>query len=116
MVILTRLYVRGVMSDGAAATRRNFELFLEKYSEALCLFGSCPLPFVEGDDSSVIMKWMMTEFESLPGVISSASDFAAIFSTRSLLKLLELHDCANLQKFRAEVLNFPNTKCFSYLR
>jgi hypothetical protein len=49
------------------------------------------------------MKWIDTEFKALPGVISSASDFAAAFSIESILKLLHDFDCADLMKFREKL-------------
>jgi hypothetical protein len=59
---------------------------------------------------------MLTEFEALPDVISGASDFAAIFGIESLLKFLRTHDCADLEKFRVEALNFPHAASTSLIR
>jgi hypothetical protein len=63
-----------------------------------------------------MMKWMLTEFEALPEVISGASDFAAIFFIESLLKLLETNDCANLEKFHTAIQYFPNATSTSLIR
>jgi hypothetical protein len=47
---------------------------------------------------------MLKEFQALPNVISGASDFTALFSVESLLKLLYDFDCVELPKFCGALL------------
>jgi hypothetical protein len=54
------------------------------------------------------MDWMETEFKALSEVISGASDFAAAFSVESILKILHDFDCADLEKFRDKISQFPS--------
>jgi hypothetical protein len=62
------------------------------------------------------MEWIDTEFKALPEVISGASDFAAAFSVKSILKLLQDFDCADLVKFREKLPQFPDALSTSRLR
>lgn len=107
---------REAMSKGADGIQKNFKLLFEKYSEALGQFGTRPNPFPENEDASVVMDWMLTEFKALPEVISGASDFAAVFSVESLLKLLENYDCVDLEKFRGAIQQFPDASSTSLIR
>jgi hypothetical protein len=54
-------------------------------------------------------------FKTLPGVISGASDFVAVFSMESILKLLHDFDCADLVKFREKLTHFPDASSTSKL-
>jgi hypothetical protein len=56
---------------------------------------------------------MDVEFKALPGVISGASDFAAVFSVESILKLLHDFDCVDLVKFREKLPRFPDASSTS---
>jgi hypothetical protein len=49
-------------------------------------------------------------------VISGTSDFAAAFSVESILKILHDYDCADLEKFREKISQFPNAKSTAILR
>jgi hypothetical protein len=60
------------------------------------------------------MEWIDTEIKALPEVISGASDFAAVFSVESILKLLHDFDC--VEKFREELPQFPDASSTSWLR
>jgi hypothetical protein len=51
---------------------------------------------------------METEFKALTEVISGASDFAAAFSVESILKILHNFDCVDLEKFHANLSQFPS--------
>jgi hypothetical protein len=62
------------------------------------------------------MDWMLIEFKALPEVIFGASDFAAIFSVESLLKLLENYDCIDLEKFHGTIQQFPDASSISLIR
>jgi hypothetical protein len=50
-----------------------------------------------------------------PEVISGASDFAAVFSVESILKLLHGIDCVDLVKFREKLPQFPDAPSTSQL-
>jgi hypothetical protein len=62
------------------------------------------------------MDWMETEFKALTEVISGASDFAAAFSVESILKILHNFDYVDLEKFRANLSQFPNAASTAILR
>jgi uncharacterized membrane protein YgcG len=49
-------------------------------------------------------------------VISGASDFAAAFSVESILKILHDYDCADLEKFREKISEFPSATSTAILR
>jgi DNA repair exonuclease SbcCD ATPase subunit len=83
--------------------RNKLELLFKEYEKALRDFGVRPAPFPADTRISDFMKWIDTKFKALPGVISSASDFAAAFSIESILKLLHDFDCADLMKFREKL-------------
>jgi hypothetical protein len=57
---------------------------------------------------------METEFQALSEVISGASDFAAAFSVESILKILHYYDCADLEKFRGKISQFPSATSTAY--
>jgi hypothetical protein len=59
---------------------------------------------------------MFREFDALPNVISGASDFAAIFSMESLLKILNDFDCVDLLKFLRTLSRFPNAASTSTIQ
>jgi uncharacterized membrane protein YgcG len=62
------------------------------------------------------MDWMEAEFQALSEVISGASDFAAAFSVESILKILHDYDCADLEKFREKISQFPSATSTAILR
>jgi hypothetical protein len=104
------------LSKDVHEVKRNLKLLFEEYREALKQFGTRPSPFPDKDDISDMMDWMLKEFQALPSVISRASNFAAIFSVESLLKLLSNFDCADLAKFRGALSRFPNATGTSAIR
>jgi hypothetical protein len=59
---------------------------------------------------------METEFKALTEVISGASDFASAFSVESILKILHNFDCADLEKFRENLSQFPSATSTTILR
>jgi hypothetical protein len=79
----------------------------EEYREALKNFGVHTGPFPKSGEISNLMDWMQTDFQALPNVISGASDFTAVFSVESFLKLLYDFDCVDLVKFRGGFSRFP---------
>ena len=111
---LARL-VKGIAEE-TKAWRSNFELLFEKYEDALSTFGARPNPFPATGGPQEMMDWMAEEFGSLPEVITGASDFAAIFYSESLLKLLESRDCTDLPKFQTLGLDFPDDSSVSRIR
>jgi uncharacterized coiled-coil protein SlyX len=89
---------------------------LDLLFKALNAFGVRPAPFPADTRISDFMKWIDTEFKALPRVISGASDFAAAFSVKSILKLLHDFDCADLVMFREKLSQFLNARSTSRLR
>jgi hypothetical protein len=73
------------------------------------------VPFPESGEISELMDWVDAEFKTLPGVISGASDFVAVFSMESILKLLHDFNCADLVKFREKLTHFPDASSTSKL-
>jgi DNA repair exonuclease SbcCD ATPase subunit len=96
--------------------KRNLKLLFEEYKEALKNFGVRPGPFPESGQISDLMDWMQTEFRALPDVISGASDFAAVFSIESILKLLHDFDCVDLVKFHGALSRFPDAGSTASIR
>jgi hypothetical protein len=92
------------------------KLLFKDYEKALTEFGVRPAPLPSNIGMSDFMKWIATEFEALPEVISSANDFAAAFSAESILKLLHDFDCADLAKFREKLPQFPDASSTSRIR
>jgi hypothetical protein len=88
----------------------------EKYSEGLGEYGARPNHFPDAEDSVAIINWLVEEFKSLPELIGSVSDFASVFCSESLLKLLEIKDCADLGKFCSSGLEFPSASSVSMIR
>jgi hypothetical protein len=87
----------------------------KEYEKSLKNFGVCPAPLPADIRISDFMDWIDTEFKALPEVISGASDFAAVFSVESILKLLHDFDCADLVKFREKLPQFPDALSTSRL-
>jgi hypothetical protein len=79
-------------------------------------FGVHPAPLPADIGISDFMEWIDTEFKALPKVISGASDFAAVFSVESILKLLHDFDSADLVKFREKLPQFLDASSTSRLR
>jgi SMC interacting uncharacterized protein involved in chromosome segregation len=96
--------------------KNSLELVFREYGKALNEFGVRPAPFPDDTGISDFMKWIDTEFNALPGVISGASDFTAAFSVESILKLLHDFDCVDLVKFREKLPQFPDASSTSRLR
>jgi DNA repair ATPase RecN len=66
----------------------KLKLLFKEYEKSLMNFGVRPAPLPANIGISDFMEWIDTEFRALPEVISGASDFAAVFSVESILKLL----------------------------
>jgi hypothetical protein len=81
----------------------KLKLLFKDYEKALMDFSVRPAPLPSNIGMYDFMKWIETEFEALPEVISGANDFAATFSAESILKLLHDFDCADLAKFREKL-------------
>jgi hypothetical protein len=111
------------LADRDEASGRNIsdinnklKLLFKEYEKTLMNFGVRPAPFPADTGISYFMKWIDTEFKALLGVISGASDFVAVFSVESILKLLHDFDCADLVKFREKLSQFPDASSTSRLR
>jgi hypothetical protein len=79
-------------------------------------FGVRPAPLSDNIEIPEFLDWMETEFKALSEVISGASDFAAAFSVESILKILHDFDCADLEKFRRKISQFPSATSTAILR
>jgi chromosome segregation ATPase len=86
----------------------KLKLLYEEYKKSLNEFGVRPAPLLDNIEIPEFMDWMETEFKVLTEVISGASDFAAAFSVESILKILHDFDCADLEKFRENISQFPS--------
>jgi hypothetical protein len=93
----------------------RLRLLFREYEKSLKNFGVRPSPLPANLGISDFMEWIDTEFKAHPEVISGASDFAAVFSVESILKLLHDFDCADLAKFREKLPQFPNATSTSRL-
>jgi hypothetical protein len=62
------------------------------------------------------MDWIDIKFKALLGVISSASDFAVVFSIESILKMLHDFECVDLVYFWEKLPQFPDASSTSRLR
>jgi Rad3-related DNA helicase len=89
----------------------KLKLLYEEYKKSLNEFGVLPAPLPDDIEIPEFMDWMETEFKALTEVISGASDFAAAFSVESILKILHNFDCVDLEKFRANLSQFPSATC-----
>jgi hypothetical protein len=94
----------------------KLKLLYEEYKKSLNEFGVRPAPLPNNIEIPEFMDWMETEFEALSEVISGASDFAAAFSVESILKILHDFNCADLEKFRDKMSQFPSATSTSIIR
>jgi chromosome segregation ATPase len=94
----------------------GLHLLFKEYEKSLMSFGIRPAPLSADISLSDFMNWIETEFKVLPEVITGASDFAAVFSVESILKLLHDFDCTDLVKFREKLPQFPDASSTSRLR
>jgi DNA repair exonuclease SbcCD ATPase subunit len=97
-------------------TLEKLKLFYEEYKKSLNEFGVRPAPLPDNVEIPEFMDWMEAEFKALSEVISGASDFAAAFSVESILKILHDYDCADLEKFREKISQFPSAASTAILR
>jgi hypothetical protein len=79
-------------------------------------FGVRPAPLPDNIEIPEFMDWLDAEFKALTEVISGASDFAAAFSVESILKILNDYDCVDLEKFRANLSQFPSATSTAILQ
>jgi DNA repair exonuclease SbcCD ATPase subunit len=94
----------------------KLKLLYEEYKKSLNEFGVRPAPLPADIGIPEFMDWMETEFKALSEVISGASDFTAAFSVESKLKILHDFDCADLEKFRETITQFPSATSTSIIR
>jgi hypothetical protein len=94
----------------------KLKLLYEEYKKSLNEFGVRPAPLPDNIEIPEFMDWMEAEFKALSEVISGTSDFAAAFSVESILKILHDYDCADLEKFREKISQFPSATSTAILR
>jgi DNA repair exonuclease SbcCD ATPase subunit len=94
----------------------NLKLLYEEYKKSLNEFGVRPAPLPDNIEIPEFMDRMETEFKALTEVISDTSDFAAAFSVERILKILHDFDCADLEKFRENISQFPSATSTAILR
>jgi hypothetical protein len=94
----------------------KLKLLYEEYKKSLNVFSVRLAPLPDNIEIPEFMDWMEAEFKALSEVISGASDFAAAFSVESILKILHDYDCADLEKFREKISQFPSATSNAILR
>jgi hypothetical protein len=94
----------------------KLKLLFKDYEKALMEFGVRPAPLPSNIGIYDFLKWIATEFEALPEVISGSNDFATAFSVESILKLLHDFDCADLAKLCEKLPQFPDASSTSQIR
>jgi small-conductance mechanosensitive channel len=111
------------LAEQDAASKKNtseilekLKLLYEEYKKSLNEFGVRPAPLPDNIEIPEFMDWMETKFKALSEVISGASDFTAAFSVESILKILHDFDCADLEKFREKISQFPSATSTAILR
>jgi type IV secretory pathway VirJ component len=111
------------LAEQSEASKKNISEILEKlrllyeeYKKSLNEFSVRPAPLPDNIEIPEFMDWMEAEFKALTEVISGASDFAAAFSVESILKIFHDYDCVDLEKFRANLSQFPSATSTAILR
>jgi myosin heavy subunit len=111
------------LAEQSEASKKNtseilekLKLLYEEYKKSLNEFGVRPAPLPDNIEIPAFMDWMEAEFKALTEVISGASDFAAAFSVESIFKILHDYDCVDLEKFRANLSQFPSATSTAILR
>jgi type IV secretory pathway VirJ component len=117
------LDLKKALAEQSEASKKNtseilerLKLLYEEYKKSLNEFGVRPAPLPGDIEIPEFMYWMETEFKALNEVISGASDFATAFSVESILKILHNFDCVDLEKFRANLSQFPSATSTAILR
>jgi type IV secretory pathway VirJ component len=111
------------LAEQSEASKKNtseilekLKLLYEEYKKSLNEFGVRPTPLPDNIEIPEFMYWLEAEFKALTEVISGASDFAAAFLVESILKILNDYDCVDLEKFRANLSQFPSATSTAILR
>jgi type IV secretory pathway VirJ component len=111
------------LAEQSEASKKNTSEILEKpkllyeeYQKSLNEFGVRPAPLPDNIDIPDFMDWLEAEFKALTEVISGASNFAVAFSVESILKILHDYDCVDLEKFHANLSQFPSATSTAILR
>jgi hypothetical protein len=111
------------LAEQSEASKKNISEILEKlkllyeeYKKSLNEFSVRPAPLPDTIEIPKFMDWMEAEFKALTEVIFGASDFAVAFSVESILKILHDYDCVDLEKFRANLSQFPSATSTAILR
>jgi hypothetical protein len=106
----------GTSNKNMSEILEKLKLLFKEYKKSLNEFGVRPAPLPSDIGIHEFMDWMETEFKALSEAISGASDFAAAFSVESILKILHDFDCADLEKFREKISQFPSATSTSIIR
>jgi type IV secretory pathway VirJ component len=111
------------LAEQSEASKKNtseilekLKLLYEEYKKSSNEFGVRPAPLPDNIEIPEFMDWMEAEFKALTEVISGASDFAAAFSVESILKIIHDYDCVDLEKFLANLSQFPSATRTAILR
>jgi type IV secretory pathway VirJ component len=111
------------LAEQGEASKKNTSEILEKlkllyveYQKSLNEYGVRPAPLPDDIDIPDFMDWLEAEFKALTEVITGASNFAVAFSVESILKILHDYDCVDLEKFRANLSQFPSATSTAILR
>jgi type IV secretory pathway VirJ component len=111
------------LAEQSEASKKNtseilekLKLLYEEYQKSLNEFGVRPAPLPDNIDIPDFIDWLEAEFKALTEVISGASNFAVAFSVESILKILHDYDCVDLEKFRANLSQFPSATSTAILR
>jgi hypothetical protein len=107
---------REISGENISEINNKLKLLFKEYEKSLMKFGVRTAPLPTDIGLSDFMEWIDTEFKALPEVISGASDFAAVFSVKSILKLLHDFDYADLVKFCEKLPQFLDALSTSRLR
>jgi hypothetical protein len=117
------LELEKALAEQGEASKKNMSELLEKlkllyeeYKKSLNEFGVRPAPLPADIGIPEFLDWMETEFQALSEVISGTSDFTAAFFVESILKILHDFDCADLEKFRDKISQFPSAMSTSIIR
>jgi type IV secretory pathway VirJ component len=97
-------------------TLEKLTLLYEEYRKSLNEFSVRPAPLPDNIEIPDFMDWLEAEFKALTEVISGASNFAVALSVESILKILHDYDCVDLEKFRANLSQFPSATSTAILR
>ncbi|KAG2612276.1 hypothetical protein PVAP13_4KG268110 [Panicum virgatum] len=104
------------ITEAENVLKERFRAIHESYTRALGEFGAEPLEFPKDQGDKEMFDWMEQEFDSLPSVMTSASDYVASLCTENLLKLLESNGCSDFLPMGARSFDFPEASEFEKVK